>query len=121
MKKLFLIMMALSIVAWAVPKPMESIENYNVLMVHGAYGWDKGFIYPFMSEDYWDNSYGYEDFKSEIRTRLNDVIDAMDTNLLSAYENTSFLGAANLGDYSKDSRITWWLSKKIQNMYQINN
>ena len=23
---------------WAVPKPMESIENYNVLMVHGAYG-----------------------------------------------------------------------------------
>ncbi|WP_170932363.1 LamG-like jellyroll fold domain-containing protein [Fibrobacter sp. UWH3] len=106
-------MMALSIVAWAVPKPMESIENYNVLMVHGAYGWDKGFIYPFMSEDYWDNSYGYEDFKSEIRTRLNDVIDAMDTNLLSAYENTSFLGAANLGDYSKDSRITWWLSKNV--------
>ncbi|MCQ2061709.1 MAG: GPI inositol-deacylase [Fibrobacter sp.] len=106
-------MMALSIVAWAVPKPMESIENYNVLMVHGAYGWDKGFIYPFMSEDYWDNSYGYEDFKSEIRTRLNDVIDAMDTNLLSAYEDTTFFGAANLGDYSKDSRITWWLSKNV--------
>lgn len=27
---------------WAVPKPMESVENYNVLMVHGAYGSDKG-------------------------------------------------------------------------------
>ena len=27
---------------WAVPKPMESIENYNVLMVHGAYGSEKG-------------------------------------------------------------------------------
>lgn len=27
---------------WAVPKPMESIENYNVLMVHGAYVPKKG-------------------------------------------------------------------------------
>ncbi|MCQ2107132.1 MAG: hypothetical protein MJZ05_00010 [Fibrobacter sp.] len=24
--------------SWAVPKPMESITNYNVMMVHGAYG-----------------------------------------------------------------------------------
>lgn len=28
--------------SWSVPKPMESVENYNVLMVHGAYGSDKG-------------------------------------------------------------------------------
>ena len=27
---------------WAVPKPMESVANYNILMVHGAYGSDKG-------------------------------------------------------------------------------
>ena len=42
MKKLLLFVIELAIVAWAVPKPMESIENYNVLMVHGAYGTDKG-------------------------------------------------------------------------------
>lgn len=28
---------------FAVPKPMESVENYNILMVHGAYGASKGF------------------------------------------------------------------------------
>ena len=42
MKKLLLLVMVLTIECWAVPKPMESIENYNVLMVHGAYGSDKG-------------------------------------------------------------------------------
>ena len=43
MKKLLLLVMAFAIGGWAVPKPMESIENYNVLMVHGAYGNEKGF------------------------------------------------------------------------------
>jgi len=28
--------------SWAVPKPMESITNYNVMMLHGALGSDKG-------------------------------------------------------------------------------
>lgn len=27
---------------WAVPKPMESIENYNVMLLHGAYESGKG-------------------------------------------------------------------------------
>lgn len=27
---------------FAVPKPMESVENYNILMVHGAYESGKG-------------------------------------------------------------------------------
>lgn len=30
--------------SWAVPKPMESIENYNVMLLHGAYGDDQGFL-----------------------------------------------------------------------------
>ena len=29
---------------WAVSKPMESIENYNVMLLHGAYGSDQGFL-----------------------------------------------------------------------------
>mgnify|MGYP003307206213 CR=1 FL=1 len=43
MKKLLLLVMAFAIGGWAVPKPMESIENYNVLMVHGAYGSDQNY------------------------------------------------------------------------------
>ena len=38
MKYLFVLIMAFSINCWSVPKPMESITNYNVMMVHGAYG-----------------------------------------------------------------------------------
>ena len=43
MKKLLVLVMALAIVGWSIPKPMESIENYNVVLVHGAYGKDQGF------------------------------------------------------------------------------
>ena len=42
MKKIFLILIFLAAYAWSIPKPMESIENYNILMVHGAYGSEKG-------------------------------------------------------------------------------
>lgn len=67
--------------SWAEPKPMESIENYNVMIVHGAYGSDKG-----ISEN---------------------------TDYVSAYEDTAFLGNATLGSYTSDNRITKWISKKI--------
>ena len=29
---------------WAISRPMESIENYNVMIIHGAYGKEKGFL-----------------------------------------------------------------------------
>jgi len=38
MKKLLLLVMILAILGWSIPKPMESVENYNVMIVHGAYG-----------------------------------------------------------------------------------
>lgn len=44
MKKILVMVMALAIVSWSIPKPMESIENYNVMMVHGAYSKDEGFL-----------------------------------------------------------------------------
>lgn len=43
MKKIVVLMMAVAVFCWTIPKPMESIENYNVLMIHGAYGSDKCF------------------------------------------------------------------------------
>ncbi|PBC72752.1 PGAP1-like alpha/beta domain-containing protein [Fibrobacter intestinalis] len=44
MKNVVLFVMLLTISCLAVPKPMESIENYNVMLIHGAYGKEKGFL-----------------------------------------------------------------------------
>lgn len=43
MKNLFVLIKLFVICCWAIPKPMESVENYNVMIVHGAYGSDHGF------------------------------------------------------------------------------
>ena len=43
MKYLFVLIMAFAINCWSIPKPMESVENYNVMLIHGAYGSNKGF------------------------------------------------------------------------------
>lgn len=42
MRIYLLFVLSLVVFSWSIPKPMESITNYNVLMVHGAYGSDKG-------------------------------------------------------------------------------
>lgn len=41
---ILLLVIVFVIGCWAVPKPMESITNYNVMMIHGAYGKEKGFL-----------------------------------------------------------------------------
>lgn len=43
MKNVFFLVMVLTIGCLAVSKPMEAITNYNIIMVHGAYGSEKGF------------------------------------------------------------------------------
>ena len=43
MKNIIALMMTLVVVGWSIPKPMESITNYNVMLIHGAYGSNKGF------------------------------------------------------------------------------
>ena len=41
--KNFVFLLLVSVVCvWAIPKPMESVENYNIVLVHGAYQADKG-------------------------------------------------------------------------------
>lgn len=42
MKRLLLIILFFTVVGWSIPKPMESIEKYNVMLVHGAYESGKG-------------------------------------------------------------------------------
>jgi hypothetical protein len=36
MKKIFVFVAILVVVGWSIPKPMESITNYNVMMIYGA-------------------------------------------------------------------------------------
>ena len=36
MRKIFIAVALIVAYVWSIPKPMESIENYNVLLVHGA-------------------------------------------------------------------------------------
>ena len=43
MRKIFIAVTLIVAYAWSVSKPMESITNYNVIMLHGALGSDKGF------------------------------------------------------------------------------
>lgn len=42
MRKLIILLIAVASACWSIPKPMESITNYNVMMIHGALGSDKG-------------------------------------------------------------------------------
>ena len=120
MKKVLLVFLLFTVYGWAVPKPMEPIENYNVLMVHGAYGASKGF--------------GNKDFvESRLKKNLPEAIDTLPDWSLSktlyildtipriadsyifpeANEDTIFWGKANIGYYGSHERLTYWLNKKI--------
>ena len=86
MKRVLLFVMTFVIVGWSVPKPMESITNYNVMMIHGAYG-------PYDDDG---NLQGFEP---------GAYIQAVDT--------TGRLGVATMGKYTSDTRITRWISHRI--------
>lgn len=106
MKNLFWIVMTLAIGVWAVPKPMESIENYNVLMVHGAYGSDKNYVATIV--DSLIDTLGVVAAGEAISK-----IDFENMVFPEANEANHFIGEANLGNYDKDSRITYWLSENV--------
>ena len=95
MKKIFLLsllLMTFVVVSWAVPRPMESITNYNVMLLHGAYGHknDDGELQ------------GFEE----------------NSNLPQAYDAMNYLGNANIGRYvekvnEKKPRLNQWLRTRI--------
>ena len=86
MKKLLALVMVFAIMGWSIPKPMESIENYSVLMIHGAYG-------P-------KNSDG--------------KLQGFDPgNYPQAIDATEHLGAASMGSYTSNNRVTRWISHNI--------
>ena len=87
MKRISILLFALVICCWAVPKPMESIENYNVLLLHGAYG----------------------------HTDADGVLQGFEENstLQSAYFASEYLGKANIGKYDSKKRLGYFISKEI--------
>ena len=86
MKKSIILLLAIASMCWSIPKPMESIENYNVMMVHGAYGKynDKGKLQGFEPGGY-----------------------------SQAIDTTDRMGAATMGGYTSDERVTRWISHNI--------
>lgn len=42
MRKFIIVLLVIVNACWSIPKPMESIEKYNVMLVHGAYESGKG-------------------------------------------------------------------------------
>ena len=83
---IILLILTISCESLAVPKPMESAVNYNVLMVHGAYGSDKG-----------------------IENCSDKTLEATKE---SEYLTTSEKGA-NIGYYHEKGRLTSWLESLI--------
>ena len=109
MKKVLLAFVLIAVACWAIPKPMESIESYNILMVHGAYGAKKGvknaafgwYVEPALSNTFFPN--------------LDSLPDSLFNEYLipSAYDSKGFLGDATLGSYTNDDRITYWLNRRV--------
>lgn len=100
MKKLIVLFLILLIVcdSWAVPKPMESLTNYNVMLLHGAYGHYK------------------KDKNGEIDKSKPQGFFESDT-ISSANDAENYLGNATIGRYTEKAddtkRINHWLSKEI--------
>lgn len=86
MKILAAVMVIFVVDCLAVPKPMESITNYNVMMLHGAYGPknDNGELQGFEPGDY-----------------------------VQARNAVNRLGAATMGSYTSTNRVTRWISHNI--------
>ncbi len=95
MKRCFMLFLMFVIVcaSGSVPKPMESLTNYNVLLLHGAYG-------------------HYKDKDKKVLQGF-----AENEKLVSAYDAEYYLGNANIGRYTEKpddkKRLNRWLSKEI--------
>ena len=89
---ILLFVVVLVVCCWAVPKPMESLTNYNVLLLHGAYG----------HKNADGELQGFEE----------------NANHPQAYDATNYLGNANIGRYiekadEKNTRLNQWLRARI--------
>ena len=101
------VVITIACVVFAVPKPMESLNHYNVVLVHGAAPEEKGF---------------------EIECNSDGIYDAytmMSGHFDSPQLIASQLGSAAgmLGDYENEGekKLTYWLDSAVFEDYQYRN
>ncbi len=91
-KILLFLMLSMVCCSWAIPKPMESATNYNVLLIHGAYGSDKGFLGGFVIDS----------------AKLGEAYYAA-----KPLDNGAQIGRYDEDEDTKTHRLLYWLGPKI--------
>lgn len=107
MKTFLCLIITIVCVVFAIPKPMEALNHYNVVLVHGAAPEEKGFENECNS----DNIY--------------DANTMMSGHFASPQTIASQLGGAAgmLGDYENEGekKLTYWLDSAVFEDYQYRN
>lgn len=85
------LMLVMACESWSTPKPMESVENYNVLLIHGAYGSDQGFLSGLVDS-----------------AKLGEAYYAA-----KPLDNGAQIGRYDEAEDAKTHRLLYWLGPKI--------
>ena len=91
MKTFLCLIIAIVCVVFAIPKPMESATSYNVLLIHGAYGSDQGFLSGFVDPAKLDEAY----------------------YATKPLDNGAQIGRYDESDDTDPHRLLYWLGPKI--------
>ena len=102
--------------SWAISRPMESIENYNVMIVHGAYSKDEGFL---DEKDTNEAYYAGSSLENGATLGAYDNSDRI-TNWVST-EILEEPGWTNKSDYVKNSYVYNWRSFSNPANTSLNN
>ena len=115
-RRIVLSLLTLICVSWSIPKPMESIENYNVMLIHGAYGAERGFL---------DEKDTNEAYYAEGSLENGATLGAYDnSDRITNWVSTKILeesGWADKKDYVKKSYVYNWRSFSNPANTSLNN
>lgn len=104
MRNLLLFILAVMTFTWASPKPMESLDDYNVVLVHGAAPSSSGF------ESVCDKG------------DINEAYVVLQNNMRNPKSNEWNLGGAAgmMGAYNDggEKKLTYWLDSAVFEDYQ---
>ena len=106
-RKIICAVIIVASIVFAIPKPMETLNRYNVVLVHGAAPEEKG-------------------FESECESgNIYDAYAMMSGHVASPKSIASQLGGAAgmLGDYESEGekKLTYWLDSAVFEDYQYRN
>jgi len=106
-RKIICAVIIVASIVFAIPKPMETLNRYNVVLVHGAAPEEKG-------------------FESECESgNIYDAYAMMSGHVASPKSIASQLGGAAgmLGEYESEGekKLTYWLDSAVFEDYQYRN